>query len=253
MALGSSPQAAASILRTLARSQSDAEPFLILAQRADQVTRSAKLDRLLELIRSTGEKLIVFTHYHASLSTIVAALKEVGITPAVYHGQLTRRQRDAAIEQFHTQAPVLVSSASGSEGRNLQFCSSLVNFDLPWNPMRIEQRIGRISRIGQAHEVYVWNLCAAGTLEEHLLHLLEAKIHLFELVIGEVDMILGRLEEEQDFEVLLMDLWAQAESEQQFARSLEALAERLNAAKQAYLRTSELEDRVFGEALKATG
>lgn len=118
--------------------------------------------------------------------------------------------------------------------------------------MRIEQRIGRISRIGQAHEVYVWNLCAAGTLEEHLLHLLEAKIHLFELVIGEIDMILGQLEEEQDFEALLMDLWAQAENEQQFAQSLDAIAERLNAAKQAYLRARELEDCLFGDALKAS-
>jgi SNF2 family DNA or RNA helicase len=252
MALGSSPQAAASTLRTLAKSQSDPEPFLILAQRADQVTRPAKLDRLLELIRSTSEKLIVFTQYHASLSSIVAALEDAGLQPAVYHGRLTRRQRDAAIEQFRAEAPVLVSSESGSEGRNLQFCSSIVNFDLPWNPMRIEQRIGRISRIGQAHEVYVWNLCAAGTLEEHLLHLLEAKIHLFELVIGEIDMILGRLEEERDFDALLMDLWAQAESEQQFAQSLDALAERLNAAKQAYLRTRELEDRLFGDALKAS-
>jgi SNF2 family DNA or RNA helicase len=250
MALGSSPQAAAT-LRTLAGCQSDPEPFLSLASRAERLDRPAKLNRLIELVKSTGEKLIVFTQYHASLSAIVAALKDAGFHPAVYHGQLTRRQRDAAIEQFRAEAPVLVSSESGSEGRNLQCCSSLVNFDLPWNPMRIEQRIGRISRVGQAHEVYVWNLCAAGTLEEPLLHLLEAKIHLFELVIGEVDMILGQLEEEQDFEALLMDLWAQAESEQQFAQSLEALAERLNAAKQAYLRARELEDRLFADALKA--
>jgi len=252
MALGSSPQAAASTLRALARSQSDPEPFLSLASQAERLTRPSKLNRLIELVRSTGKKLIVFTQYHASLSTIVAALQDAGLQPAVYHGQLTRRQRDAAIEQFRAEAPVLVSSESGSEGRNLQFCSSLVNFDLPWNPMRIEQRIGRISRIGQAHDVYVWNLCAAGTLEEHLLHLLEAKIHLFELVIGEIDMILGQLEEERDFEALLMDLWAQAESEQQFAQSLDALAERLNAAKQAYLRARELEDRLFGDTLNAS-
>lgn len=252
VALGSSPQAAASTLRTLAKSQSDAESFLILAQRAEQVTRSAKLARLIELVQSTGEKLIVFTQYHATLSTIVAALEDAGLQPAVYHGQLTRRQRDAAVEQFRTQAPVLVSSESGSEGRNLQFCSSIVNFDLPWNPMRIEQRIGRISRIGQAHEVYVWNLCAAGTLEEHLLHLLEAKIHLFELVIGEIDMILGQLEEDRDFEDLLMDLWTQADSEQRFAQSLDELAKRLDAAKHAYVCARELDDRLFADALRAT-
>jgi SNF2 family DNA or RNA helicase len=252
MALGSSPQAVAAILRTLATSQPSPEPWLSLARRAERLSRPAKLTRLIELVRDVGEKLIVFTQYHASLSAIVAALEEVGIHPAVYHGRLTRRQRDTATERFRTEAPALVSLESGSEGRNLQFCSSLVNFDLPWNPMRIEQRIGRISRIGQAHDVYVWNLCAAGTLEEHLLHLLEAKIHLFELVIGEIDMILGQLEEDRDFEDILMDLWTQADSEQRFAQSLDELAKRLDAAKHAYVRARELDDRLFADALRAT-
>jgi len=76
----------------------------------------------------------------------------------------------------------------------------MVNFDLPWNPMQIEQRLGRIHRIGQQHDVVVVNLVARRTIEERILSVLEAKINLFELVVGELDMILGRVDEDYDFE-----------------------------------------------------
>ena len=68
----------------------------------------------------------------------------------------------------------------------------MVNIDLPWNPMQIEQRLGRMHRVGQQHDVQLTNLVRSGTLEEHLIEVLQAKINLFELVVGELDMILGR-------------------------------------------------------------
>jgi superfamily II DNA/RNA helicase len=71
---------------------------------------------------------------------------------------------------------VLLCTESGGEGRNVQFCNTLINFDVPWNPMAIEQRIGRIDRIGQQREVFVFNLVTRGTLEEQVLHLLDEKI-----------------------------------------------------------------------------
>jgi len=79
------------------------------------------------------------------------------------------------------------------EGRNIQFCNTLINFDIPWNPMAIEQRIGRIDRIGQTREVFVFNLVARGTVEEQVLRLLDEKINMFELVVGEAGAILGEL------------------------------------------------------------
>jgi SNF2 family DNA or RNA helicase len=74
----------------------------------------------------------------------------------------------------------------------------LVNYDLPWSPMIIEQRIGRLHRIGQTREVRVFSLCARGSAEERILDVLDRRIHLFELVIGEVDLILGRALDEKD-------------------------------------------------------
>ena len=92
----------------------------------------------------------------------------------------------------------------------MQFAHAICNFDLPWNPMKIEQRIGRLSRIGQTHDVHVFNLVAGGTVEAAVLHLLEAKLNLFELVIGEVDMILGNLDDEGEFQDVVADPWAKA-------------------------------------------
>ena len=92
---------------------------------------------------------------------------------------------------FRDEAPVLLSTESAGEGRNLQFCHVMVNMDLPWNPMQIEQRLGRLHRVGQEHDVLLTNLVARGTIEQQMLRVLEAKINLFELVVGELDMILG--------------------------------------------------------------
>ncbi len=102
---------------------------------------------------------------------------------------------------------MLLCTESGGEGRNIQFCNTLINFDVPWNPMAIEQRIGRIDRIGQQREVFVFNLVTRGTLEEQVLQLLEEKISMFELVVGEVGAILGSLDEERDFAELVLDAW----------------------------------------------
>lgn len=94
----------------------------------------------------------------------------------------------------------MLATDVGGEGRNLQFANVLVNYDLPWNPMKIEQRIGRLHRIGQTREVRVFSLCARGSAEERILDVLDRRIHLFELVIGEVDLILGRALDEKEFD-----------------------------------------------------
>ena len=160
---------------------------------------------------------------------------------------MPRLEKEAAIQAFQGEARILLSTESGSEGRNLQFCHALCNFDLPWNPMRIEQRIGRLSRIGQTHDVAIFNLVSAGTFEADLLHVLEAKINLFELVIGEIEMILGNLDEEREFEDIVVDLWVASEDESQFRARMDELGNRLIDARQAYLKQRDYDDRLFGE------
>ncbi|MGA2498840.1 MAG: helicase-related protein, partial [Tepidisphaeraceae bacterium] len=154
---------------------------------------------------------------------------------------------------FRESARVLLATESGSEGRNLQFAHGLCNFDLPWNPMKIEQRIGRLSRIGQKHDVEVFNLVASGTIEAAVLHLLEAKLNMFELVIGEVDMILGNLEEEREFEDVVADLWAASASTDEFTARMELLGNRLLAAKVAYFRQKTQDEKLFGNRFAPEG
>src|SRR4029077_10973605 len=181
-----------------------------------------------------ADKLVVFTQFRATQEMLHERLAEAGHHVAVFHGGLTRLAKEAAIERFRGPARILLATEAGSEGRNLQFAHAVCNFDLPWNPMKIEQRIGRLSRIGQTHDVYVFNLVAADTVEAAVLHLLEAKLSMFELVIGEVDMILGNLEEEREFQEVVADLWAESADTDDFTARIDALGDRLLEAKRAY-------------------
>ena len=164
----------------------------------------------------------------------------------MFHGGLSRLEKEAAIERFRGPARLLLCTEAGSEGRNLQFAHAVCNFDLPWNPMKIEQRIGRLSRIGQTHDVHVFNLVAAGTVEAAVLHLLEAKLNMFELVIGEIDMILGNLDEEREFQDVVADLWAESADLDDFARRMDELGDRLLEAKRAYFEQRSHDDKLFG-------
>ena len=127
----------------------------------------------------------------------------------------------------------------------------MVNFDLPWNPQRIEQRVGRIHRVGQSRPVEIWNLSAEGTIEDYLLDVLDRKLNLFELVIGEMDMILGHLEDERDFEEMVMDTWTRARTPEETAAGFQQLGEALAHAQQEYQRTREYDEALFGEDLSS--
>ena len=152
-------------------------------------------------------------------------------TFALFEGGLSGPDKDAAITAFRDRLPVLLCTESGGEGRNIQFCNTLINFDIPWNPMVIEQRIGRVDRIGQQREVFIFNLVTRGTLEDQVLRILDEKINMFELVVGEVGAILGEIDEEQDFSGLIMSAWLEA-TEASRAQALDALGRRLSEARQ---------------------
>ncbi len=165
---------------------------------------------MLDLLRrNPDEKKLIFVHYRDTLDHLADLLTREGLAFARFDGSLSGLDKDAAVARFRDEVPVLLCTESGGEGRNIQFCNTLINFDVPWNPMAIEQRIGRIDRIGQQREVFVFNLVTRGTLEERILHLLDDKISMFELVVGEVGAILGNLEEDRDFADLMLDAWLQ--------------------------------------------
>jgi SNF2 family DNA or RNA helicase len=153
--------------------------------------------------------------------------------------------KDEAVERLRTEVPVMLATDVGGEGRNLQFANVLVNYDLPWNPMKIEQRIGRLHRIGQTREVRVFSLCAKGSAEERILDVLDRRIHLFELVIGEVDLILGRALEEKDFDERIFEIYERSRTEDEVAASFQGLADELSAARGHYEKVKELDEALF--------
>ena len=142
----------------------------------------AKLTRLTDAIlrdeglAARGEKLIVFTEAKDTLDFLVGQLRQQGFTVATIDGSLTMDQRIKQQEIFRTTAQVMVATEAGGESINLQFCNQMVNYDIPWNPVRLEQRMGRIHRIGQNNEVFVFNLVAIDTREGQVLDALLTKM-----------------------------------------------------------------------------
>lgn len=113
-------------------------------------------------------------------------------------------RRKALVDYFKTTGRIMIATEAASEGINLQFCSMVVNYDLPWNPQRVEQRIGRCHRFGQKHNVVVVNFSNKGNLaEQRILELLATKFHLFESVFGASDEVLGAIEDGLDFEKMI--------------------------------------------------
>jgi len=203
--------------------------------------------RLLELLRGSHAKTIVFTKYLHTLEYLCGSLDEAGIPHAVYRGDLSLAEKDRAIARFRDEVNVLLATESGGEGRNLQFANTLINFDLPWNPMRIEQRIGRLHRIGQTQDVYVFNFCLQGSIEDYMLRVLDHKINMFELVIGEIDTILGNLDSDADFSEIILDLWVRSHTPAELETRFDELGEQLLAAKAQYEETKALDEAIFGE------
>ncbi|MBA3518081.1 MAG: DEAD/DEAH box helicase family protein [Rhizobiales bacterium] len=250
-AAGSSPRAAAGALARVAARNADDPIWAELASRWAAIEAGGKEAALIDLVRrNPTEKKLVFVHSRATLAHLADRLKEAGVSLARFDGSLSGQEKDAAIAAFRDHASVLLCTQSGGEGRNIQFCNTLINFDVPWNPMAIEQRIGRIDRIGQSREVFVFNLVTRGTLEEQLLALLDEKISMFELVVGEVGAILGGLEEEREFPDLVLDAWLGA-TEASRLQAFEALGQRLEQARRQHDHAKALDEKLFGEDFEA--
>ncbi|WP_217586692.1 DEAD/DEAH box helicase [Lentibacillus saliphilus] len=161
----------------------------------EQLPHHAKAKKLIELIQQRGdEKVIVFTEYRASQIYLQWFLQQHGISSVPYNGGFNKGKKDWMKQLFETHAQVLIATEAGGEGINLQFCNHMINYDLPWNPMRLEQRIGRIHRYGQKKDVFIQNMATKDTIEAHIMTRLYEKIGLFENVIGQLDHIMAELD-----------------------------------------------------------
>jgi len=111
--------------------------------------------------------------------------------------------------------------------------------------------VGRIHRIGQKRDVRIYNLSARGTVEDYLLEILDQKLNMFELVIGEIDMILGQLSDERDFEDLLLDIWIQSQTAEELHTGFDQLGEMLTSARKVHQKIQEYDDALFGDDFSA--
>src|SRR5260370_37224748 len=148
-------------------------------------------------------------------------------------------QRSGIIEEFRDRTQILISTGAGAEGLNLQFCNLVVNYDLPWNPQRIEQRIGRCHRYGQQRDVLVINfLTRQNAADARLFELLEKKLNLFNGVFGASDEILGILESGVDFERRVLEIYQSCRRPEEINAAFDALR-------------AELEQRIDERMLQA--
>ena len=157
---------------------------------------NCKAEKTYEIIQKANDKVIIFTEYRATQHYLQWYLHQKGITSVLFNGKFSKNKRDWMRRLFQDVADVLIATESGGEGINLQFCHHVINFDLPWNPMKIEQRIGRVHRLGQECDVHIYNLAIQNTIEDRIIDLLTNKIDVFEKVVGELDDILTNREDE---------------------------------------------------------
>jgi adenine-specific DNA-methyltransferase len=243
---------------------SDLQEFRDLAisveQNAKGVALIAALDRAFEEMKRLGgaEKAIIFTESRRTQDYLVQLLADSkygdGIvlfngsnsderSKSIYAawlkkhagsdkitGSKTADMRSALVDEFRENARLMIATEAGAEGINLQFCSLVVNYDLPWNPQRIEQRIGRCHRYGQKHDVVVVNfLNRKNEADQRVFELLSEKFALFEGVFGASDEVLGTLESGVDFEKRIADIYQRCRTSDEIQAAFDQLKVELSA------------------------
>jgi superfamily II DNA/RNA helicase len=212
------------------------------ADRADRITVNSKgealkraLDRVFTVARAHRwpEKAVIFTESKRTLEYLFNLLSKHG-----FEGKICKLTGDAGtpearrelVRQFKEEAQILLMTEAGAEGLNLQFCNLVVNYDLPWNPQRVEQRIGRCHRYGQQRDVLVLNfLNRSNAADARLYELLERKLNLFDGVFGASDEILGALESGVDFEKRVLEIYQSCRLPEEINTAFDALRKDLES------------------------
>jgi superfamily II DNA or RNA helicase len=197
----------------LAREKAEVETLLDLARTTEGQGTDAKAEALLELIyklqQEEGDpqlKVLVFTEFVPTQAMLSDFLETRGFTVALLNGSMDLDARTAAQHAFARDTRVLISTDAGGEGLNLQFCHVVVNYDMPWNPMRVEQRIGRVDRIGQQHIVRATNFVLEDTVEHRVRQVLEDKLDVIakEFGVDKAADVMDTVEVEPIFDTLFV-------------------------------------------------
>lgn len=194
-----------------------------LAQLGKKIQHDSKLSHLkktLKSMRSMGhQKFVIFTQFKSTLEYLTKNLDSYSVIG--FHGGLNFDQKEDAIRKFFADTDILICTEAGGEGRNLQIAACLINYDLPWSPLKLEQRIGRIHRFGQTKDVHIVNFACRDTVAERVVEVLEEKIKLFENALGPSDTLLGAFESEYKFGRSLMSFLGSKKSKREHNEELE--------------------------------
>ena len=186
--------------------------LLSLAKQASLECRDAKQEALLDLMdkiqrHEPEAKIILFTEFVATQDAIRQLMEYNGISTTLINGGMSLEERNASLQQFRAEKQMLISTDAGGEGLNLQCAHIVINYDLPWNPMKIEQRIGRADRIGQTDDVQVYNFILKDTIENRVRSVLEEKLAVIlqELGIDKLQDVLDEGTADMDFTKVYID------------------------------------------------
>jgi len=234
-----------------------------LAKEVERQGIETKLTRLKEVMESgilkEKNKLLVFTESKDTLDYLVENLRSWNYSVTYIHGGLNNDRRIEAENEFRNTAQIMVSTEAGGEGINLQFCHLMVNYDIPWNPNRLEQRMGRIHRYGQRYEVHIYNLIALQTIEGRILDKLFEKLNNIRESIGSdrVFDVIGDLLPGRSLKDLIVEALANTRTMEEILADFdripdEELVRRVREATLEGLATSSIDlTRILGEDRKA--
>lgn len=216
----------------------EAETILGFIDLSRQITENKKADALklalekqFEKARSEGwpEKAVIFTEFRTTQNYVIHVLKDFGLNMdehiAIFNGDSGDvEDRKKVVDDFKANKKIFLTTEAGAEGLNLQFSNLILNYDLPWNPQRIEQRIGRCHRYGQKHDVVVVNFVnKKNSADVRVLELLQEKFNLFKGAFGASDEVLGAIESGQDFEQEILKIYLACRSETEIKTAFDEL------------------------------
>jgi len=191
---------------------------------ANNIEIDSKMEHILKIIQKDKSKFLIFCEFYATQDYIAKVLEDHGFSTTLFNGKMTSEEKISSVNSFKQDVQILISTGAGGEGQNFQFCHNIVNYDLPWNPMKVEQRIGRVHRIGQKHDVNIHTYAIDGTIEGYILELLYVKIELFTLAIGDMDVMFEGISSD-DITKNFFDDYMKSQNESDFKNKFTVLGE----------------------------
>lgn len=202
-----------------------------------RVGRTAKMEAFGRTVAGLDEAAVAYVEFFATHQRLVQELEGRGVAVIPYTGQMGAAAKVAALDRFRQEGGVLLCTEVGGQGLNLQNCRTVVNYDIPWNPMRLEQRVGRVHRYGQKFTTRIVHFVSPGTFEAHIFDVLTRKLGLFRQVIGEVEAILSFLEEDEGLQQMLTHAVCLSADDADMERRFEELRLRVDLARSRYERS----------------